>query len=106
MIIPYITMSERSETESERDLDNIEVVVDNDEDDNDDDDDNDDCRLSVNQMQDPAKDHPSGVELEVWWTGQALLLYHTRYNFHNQLNIIISKLDALFQSLSGKFLTV
>ena len=103
MIIPYITMSERSETESERDLDNIEVVVDIDEDDNDD---NDDCRLSVNQMQDPAKDHPSGVELEVWWTGQALLLYHTRYNFHNQLNIIISKLDALFQSLFGKFLTV
>ena len=96
-------MSERSETESERDLDNIEVDVDNDEDETDD---NDDCRLSVNQMQDPAKDHPSGVELEVWWTGQALLLYHTRYNFHNQLNIIISKLDALFQSLFGKFLTV
>ena len=44
MIIPYITMSERSETESERDLDNIEVVVDIDEDDNDDNDDNDDCR--------------------------------------------------------------
>lgn len=93
MIIPYITMSERSETESERDLDNIEVDVDNDEDVTDDNDDNDDCRCSVNQMQDPAKDHPSGVELEVWWTGQALLLYHTRYNFHNQL-IIISKLDA------------
>lgn len=60
-------MSERSETESERDLDNIEVGDEAD----DSDDDVDDLRSCQNPMRPPVRDPPSGAGPGVWATEQS-----------------------------------